>query len=55
MWWSKNYGATASETLPFEQIADWWNDTLSQSGVAALMGTCLLPGRGVGKRLGAKL
>ena len=34
----KNYGATASETLPFEQIADWWNDTLSQSGVAALMG-----------------
>lgn len=34
----KNYGATASETLPFEQIADWWNDALSQSGVAALMG-----------------
>lgn len=34
----KNYGATASDQLPFEQIADWWSDTLSQAGVTGYMG-----------------
>lgn len=34
----KNYGATGSDQLPFEPIADWWSDTLSQAGVTGYMG-----------------
>ncbi len=50
----KNYGATGSDQLPFEPIADWWSDTLSQAGVTGYMGTCLLAGGQLGKRLGTQ-
>lgn len=34
----KNYGAISSESIPFEQVADWWNQLLSQTQTPALMG-----------------
>lgn len=51
----KNYGATASETPALLSRLPTGGTTPSPRAVSLPDGTCLLPGRGVGKRLGAKL
>lgn len=34
----KNYGAISSDSVPFQTVADWWNDLFTQCGMTAYMG-----------------